>query len=145
MRTLQLSLFTLCGLMTACGGNTAIQSSPNLFPEARVEVRNKEAAEVLKKRPEVILIYARGLCCPSCSIGVRKTVSRLDFVDRDKPSRGVLLDPKHQLVEVSVIEGKTVTLPKLWQAIIDAGYDPITVFRNGDNGIETIDYTGSLP
>ena len=128
-----------------CGGDASIKRLEVPHPEASVDIRNQEASRVLALRPAVVLLYARGLCCPSCAIGVRTTVSRLDFVDRSKPNRGVELDPKHQLVEIALRQGKSIEQGKLWQAIVDAGYDPITIFRNGPNGMETEDYTGSLP
>lgn len=77
-------------------------------PEASVDIRNQEASRVLAIRPAVVLLYAQGLCCPSCAIGVITTVSRLDFVDRSIPNRGVELDPKHQLVEIAVRQGKSI-------------------------------------
>ena len=137
----------MCALIVwiGCGGTPATKPSQQVYAEASVEVRNRVAAEVLNARPTVVLLYARGLCCPSCAIGVRKTVSRLSFVDRNEPNDGVQLDPKHQLVEVSVAEGQSAIASELWQAIIDAGYDPITIFRLGPDGMETERYNGPLP
>ena len=141
------SVLWMCALLVwiGCGGTSSTKPSQQVYAEAPVEVRNRVATEVLSARPTVVLLYARGLCCPSCAIGVRKTVSRLGFVNRDEPNDGVQLDPKHQLVEVAVRGGQSAVASELWQAIMDAGYDPITIFRMGPNGMETERYTGPLP
>ena len=89
-----------------CGGTGQLGTVQNPFPEVSIEERDRVANERLKAKDGIVLLYARGLCCPSCSLGVRKTVSRLSFVDADKPSRGVLLDPQHQLVEIA-FEGQS--------------------------------------
>ena len=141
------SVLWMCALtlLIGCGGASSMKPSQQVYAEASVEVRNRVANAVLNARPTTVLLYARGLCCPSCAIGVRKTVSRLSFVNRDKPNDGVDLDPKHQLVEVAVREGQSAIASELWQAIIDAGYDPITIFRLGADGMETEYYKGPLP
>lgn len=134
----------IIGLMVcACGGTAELTNAPTIFPEAKVTVRNQVAAAVLSKRPRTVLLYARGLCCPSCGIGVRRAVSRLEFVDQQQPNRGVKLDPMHQLVEISIAEGQSVVSADLWQAITDAGYDPVTIYRKGAKGMETEDYQES--
>jgi len=137
----------LCALsvLLGCGGASSTKFSRQVYAEASVDVRNRVVTEVLQDRPAVVLLYARGLCCPSCAIGIRKTVSRLSFVDRNQPNDGVELDPKHQLVEISVKEGQSAVASQLWQAIMDAGYDPVSVFRMGVNGLETENYKGPLP
>ena len=141
------SVLWMCALtfLMGCGGALPTKPSQKVYAEASVDVRNRVASEVLNDRPTVVLLYARGLCCPSCAIGVRKTVSRLSFVDRDKPNDGVELDPKHQLVEVSVKKGQSAVASDLWQAIMDAGYDPVTIFRRGTDGMETESYKGPIP
>ena len=56
-----------------------ISSSSYLFAkdddkaEAPVEVRLAAASKVLKDSSAISLVYVKGLVCPSCAIGVRKT------------------------------------------------------------------------
>ena len=119
---------------TACGSGQS-QTVKDPFPEVSVEVRDRVADQLLSGREGVIFLYARGLCCPSCSLGVRKTVSRLPFVAIDKPSRGVILDPQYQLVEIAVKPNHTADSSRLWQAVLDAGYDPVTIYRPSVSGL----------
>jgi copper chaperone CopZ len=120
--------------LNACGGiQTATESEP--FAEASVEIRDAQASKVLSKSQDLVLVYARGLCCPSCALGVRKTLSRLDFVDTDAADRGVILDPKHQLVHVKLKPQNAADSKKIYQAIDDAGYDLVTIYRKDGQSI----------
>ena len=83
--------------------------------------------------PLLSLLFAR----------VRKTVSRLSFVDADKPSRGVLLDPQHQLVEIALRANQEVDSTSLWRAIMDAGYDPETIYRKVSDDVVKEEYKPS--
>ena len=126
-----------------CGGAGQLGTVQNPFPEVSMEERDRVANERLKTKDGIILLYARGLCCPSCSLGIRKTVSRLSFVDADKPSRGVLLDPQHQLVEIALRANQKVDSTSLWRAILDAGYDPETIYRKVSDDVVKEQYKPS--
>lgn len=110
----------------------AIALGEEVSPEATESVRRVAAKEKLKKEPQSVVLYARGLCCPSCAIGVRKKVRKLDFVDRSRFNQGVELDTKTQLVTVAIGEAKTVDFKSLSLAIEDAGYDPVRSYRLSD-------------
>ena len=140
-KMLPFSVTIILMLSVGCGSLPQQGNSPTVYKEVNVETRNAEAARVLKGSDNLILVYARGLCCPSCSLGVRKTVSRLSFVNVDQPKKGVILDAKHQLVHVMLKPGAEVVTADIWQAIDDAGYDPVTIFRYGDSGLKTEQYT----
>ena len=129
-------------VMVGCGSSPQQRASNQVYKEVSAKTRHVEAERVLKGSTHLILVYARGLCCPSCSLGVRKTVSRLSFVDVEQPNKGVALDAKHQLVHVMLKPGVEVITDEIWQAIDDAGYDPVTLFRYGDSGLETEQYKG---
>ena len=101
-------------------------AQPN--PEVSQDVRNVAAQKILEGRSGVVAVYARGLCCPSCAIGVRRMVSALDFVDTEKPEKGVVIDPVNQLVTVEVKTGKTVDSKAIRKAIQDAGYAPVHIY-----------------
>lgn len=135
-------LLTIITMLSAgCGSLPQQGDSPTVYKEVNVETRNAQAVRVLQGSENLILVYARGLCCPSCSLGVRKTVSRLSFVNVDQPKKGVILDAKHQLVHVMLKPGAEAVTADIWQAIDDAGYDPVTIFRYSENGLETEQFT----
>ncbi len=94
--------------------------------EVSEEVRVDSAWEKLSANASIVVLYAGGLCCPSCAIGVRKKVSRLPFVDRKRFNKGVDLDAKTQLVSVAVTPSDDdPDFDSLSQAIWDAGYTPV--------------------
>ena len=103
------------------------EMEPN--PEATEEARMAAASEKLNKEADIVVIYAKGLCCPSCAIGVRKMVSRLDYVDRKRFNNGVDLDTKTQLITVAITESKKVDLDSFSKAIFEAGYDPVRSYQ----------------
>ncbi len=103
--------------------------------EATESVRVVAAKEKLIKEPGSVVLYAKGLCCPSCAIGVRKKVSKLDFVDRSRFKQGVKLDTKTQLVTVAIAEAKKADFNALSLAIEDAGYDPVRSYSLEDGGL----------
>ena len=123
---------------SGCGGQSQTVRDP--FPEASVDARDQVANQRLAKTDGVVLVYARGLCCPSCALGVRKTMSRLSFVDSDKPSRGVLLDPQYQLVELAIKPDQVADSKSIWQAVKDAGYDPETIYRKDSTEVVKEEY-----
>ena len=105
--------------------------------EATEEIRIVAAKDMLSKEPDTVVLYAKGLCCPSCGIGVRKMISRLDFVDRKRFNKGVELDTKTQLVVVAIAESEMPDLESLSEAIVDAGYDPVRSYRLTDGNLQT--------
>lgn len=97
-------------------------------PEVAENVRRESALSKLEAEKGTVVIYARGLCCPSCAIGVRKMVSRLEFVDRSRFKKGVDLDAKTQLVSVAILPGMSAEDALLAQAVDRAGYSPVRVY-----------------
>lgn len=112
----------------------AFTSFAEVSPEVGEEVRRTAAADRLKKEPKTAVLYVKGLCCPSCAIGIRKKVSKLAFVDRDQFNKGVDLDAKTQLVQIGLKPGSTVDKPALSKAIDAAGYEPVHlyVYKQGE-------------
>ena len=107
------------------------------FTEATQDVRDVEVKAKLKAQPKAVLIYAKGLCCPSCAIGVRKMLSRLSFVDTEKANSGIDLDAKHQLVTITLKEGTKADLKALATAVDEAGYEPVHAYAWQDNKVVT--------
>ena len=122
----KLFVFPLLALLL-CTGLGAEKMEVNL--EATEEIRKVSALEKLKDETGVVVLYARGLCCPSCAIGVRKMISRLKFVDRKRFNKGVELDTTVQLVTVSILNGESPDLDALFEAIEEAGYDPVRMYE----------------
>ena len=116
----------LCGLSLLLASPFA-SAEPN--PEISGDARRIAAEKVLSENDSVLTVYVKGLCCPSCAIGIRKKVSKLDFVDPKRLSKGVTLDTKTQLATIAIKGYKKVELSALAQAIRDAGYDPFHVYQ----------------
>ena len=100
----------------------------DVSPEVSEDVRIIAATARLESERETIVVYAEGLCCPSCAIGVRKMISKLDFVDRSRFNKGVTLDTKTQLVTVALSTSDGVDLDALSKAIDKAGYEPVRAY-----------------
>ncbi len=98
------------------------------FPEISATER-ESAAQLALKSPDTVALYAKGLCCASCAIGIRKKVSKLSFVDTNRFNQGVELDPKTQLVRIAIKPGQKEDLKALQAAILDAGYDAVQLFK----------------
>lgn len=92
------------------------------------ELQNK-AAVVAVNQANTIAVYAKGLCCPSCAIGVRRHLSRLPFIDRKRFKSGVHLDVKAQLASIAIKPGAKADHAALAKAISKAGYEPVRVFE----------------
>ena len=115
------------------------------YPEASEEVRAQAVKVTLKAQPKTVLVYAKGLCCPSCAIGIRKMLSRLDFVDTSGENQGIELDPKTQLVTMRLRKGHKYDARKVSQAIDDAGYAPVSLFRLSKGKVVREDITVQNP
>ena len=105
--------------------NPPPQAKPAEAPE---EERVKVAEKGLTGKSDVVMLYAEGLCCPSCAIGIRKKLSVLDFVDTSGSNQGVDLDPQFQLVTLNIKKEQPVDTKKLAMAIDDAGYTPVRLY-----------------
>ena len=114
---------------------TAQDEKPN--PEASQDTRNEAALAKLKAQPDTVAVYAQGLCCASCAIGIRKKVVGLDFVDQERLTDGVDLDAKTQLVTIALKKGEKLDPKALSKAISDAGYDPVDLYTLKNNKLVT--------
>ena len=110
------------------------------IPEAPESARKAAALDILKKTPDAVLVYAQGLCCQSCGIGVRKKVGKLDFVDVFRFNTGVELHVQTQLATIAIKKGKKAQAKALSQAIDDAGYAPVNLYtlKRGKLVVESI-------
>ena len=94
------------------------------------EGNRRAAAETfLNKNSNTVAIHTKGLHCPSCSIGIRKKISRLGFVNRKQFNQGVELDVRNLLVIVAIKSDQSADLNALAKAIDDAGYKPHQAYQ----------------
>jgi len=91
--------------------------------------RDLSALTALKTFPNTVQIYAKGLVCESCGIGVRKKLQKLKFVDTSKPQKGIVMNVKSQLVSVTLKAGIPIDKEAIKKAIKGAGYDPIKLYE----------------
>lgn len=103
-------------------------------PEVAQDVRNAAALKKLKATPNTVAVYAKGLCCMSCAIGIRKKVSGLEFIDRSRLNQGVELDAKTQLVTLAVNANQSVSPSAISKAVDAAGYVPVHLYTLRDDG-----------
>ena len=118
----------ICLLAVPAGAQLLEPPSKEKPAEASEEDRVKVAEKGLEGKTDLVMLYAEGLCCPSCAIGIRKKISVLDFVDASGSNQGVELDPKFQLVTLNIKKDQAVDLKKLALAIDDAGYNPVRFY-----------------
>ena len=104
--------------------------------------REKLALTALRSSPNKVQIYAKGLVCESCGIGVRKELQKLKFVDTSKPKKGIVIDVKSQLVSVAVKHGKFANIEAIKKAIKRAGYEPVKLYELKDNKLKSISLEG---
>ena len=90
--------------------------------EARPEVRLEAAKKTLLNSSKISLIYVKGLVCPSCAIGVRKNLSKMNGVDKKRFKDGIDMDPETQLVTIALKEGGKLDSEDLIERVVDAGY-----------------------
>ena len=101
----------------------------NHATEISAKAREKVALTNLKSAPNTVQVYAKGLICESCGLGVRKKLQRLKFVDTSRQKKGIVMDVKSQLVSISLKQGKFADAESIKKAIKGAGYDPITLYK----------------
>lgn len=114
---------------------TASAQLMDFFPEIS-GVEREAAARTALKSPDTVVLYAKGLCCASCAIGIRKKVSKLDFVNTERFNQGIELDPKTQLVRIAIKPTYKEEMKALKEAISDAGYDAMQLFKLVDGKLE---------
>ena len=125
----------LMGMMLLAG-ISYVQAAPKKYPEVNQEVRAKAASAVLQKEQGIALLYVRGLCCPSCAIGVRAKLSRLKFVDKKRFKKGIDMDAKHQLVTVALKKDQSIDPAKVEKGIDDAGYVAVEWYTVETSGLK---------
>ena len=130
-----LGLFVVVTLIQGCStsGAVAKKSTGTQFKEVSKEARDAVALKTLQSEPNSAVVFARGACCQSCSIGVRTKVATLSFVDQSRFNKGIQLDAKTQLVTLALKPGERVVPIALKMAVEAAGFTPVDLYQlDGD-------------
>jgi copper chaperone CopZ len=106
-----------------------IQESELLDGEVTQGVRNKEVAKQLKGTTNTVFVYAKGMCCPSCSSGVKKHIGELDFVEKTQGDKSIQIDAEHQLVRIALKARATIDMKALSQALGKAGFPAVHLYE----------------
>ena len=131
--------------MILLAGISYVEAAPKKYPEVNQEVRAKAATTVLQKEQGIALLYVRGLCCPSCAIGVRAKLSRLKFVDKKRFKKGIDMDAKHQLVTVALKKDQSIDPDKVEKGIDDAGYVAVEWYTIETSGLKAHPFPNQKP
>ena len=97
-------------------------------PEVSRDVRAKVAIGKLQVQKQAALLYVKGMTCPSCAIGIRVKLSKLDFVDGSRFKRGIEMDCNNQLLTVALKDGTSPNWTQIEQEIDNAGYVAVEWF-----------------
>lgn len=111
--------------------------------EVTQDVRNLEVAKQLAGTTNTVLVYAEGLCCPSCSSGVKKYVGELAFVKETEDKSSVQIDAKHQLVRIEIKPRSTIDMKALSKALDEAGYPAIHLYAFQKGKVVTQAFPGT--
>ena len=74
-------------------------------------------------KPDEVRLRVKGLVCAFCAQGLRKKVSKLDFVDTKKPHKGVTVDEKNGYMLVALKAGTPPAWNDLFAAVEKAGFE----------------------
>ena len=85
----------------------------------------------VKENEAVVVVH--GIVCSFCSYGVRKKLSKLDFIDKDRYDKGVHVDIKNQRVTIALKPSTPVDFDEVYKQIKAGGYEPINTYML-DNG-----------
>ena len=126
-------------------GISYVEAAPKKYPEVNQEVRAKAATTVLQKEQGIALLYVRGLCCPSCAIGVRSKLSKLKFVDKKRFKKGIEMDAKTQLVTIALKKDQSIDPALVEKGIDDAGYVAIEWYTFEDATLKAHSFPNQKP
>ena len=122
------NLVVLLALLVAPIAYGQALPAPEPTPAEAEATRSEVALKTLKGNPGTVVVFAKGLCCQSCAVGVRTKVKPLAFVDSSRLTEGVSLDAQHQLATIAVKRGKAVSPKALSAAVDSAGYEPVSLY-----------------
>ena len=93
-----------------------------------------QSVEINGQKVEVgqddLILQVKGLVCSFCAHGLQKGMSKLNFVDKKKYTKGIYTDITHQYVKVGLKKNKKLNIDKALGVIQDAGYEVIKTYLN---------------
>ncbi len=104
--------------MLACAATLFAGAVPSSQGDAKPGAKEPPAF-----KPDEVRLQVKGLVCAFCAQGIRKKVSKLDFVDAKKPQKGVTVDEKNGYMVVALKAGQAPVWKDLFAAVEKAGYD----------------------
>ena len=108
--------------------------------EARPEVRLTAAKKTLLEKTQISLIYVKGLVCPSCAIGIRKNLSKMNGVDKKRFKDGIDMNPETQLVTIALKDGAELDNKDLIERVVDAGYVAVEEYRLHESHLDALQF-----
>ena len=117
-------------------GSASLSANDDDKEEASEEVRLAAAKKLLSESPQISLVYVKGLVCPSCAIGIRKNLSKMEGVDKERFRDGIDMNPETQLVTIALKKGAQVEVKEVLERVDDAGYDAIEKYKLHDGHLD---------
>jgi copper chaperone CopZ len=108
--------------------------------EVRPEVRLTAAKKILLEKTQISLIYVKGLVCPSCAIGIRKNLSKMNGVDKKRFKDGIDMNPETQLVTIALKDGVELDSKDLIERVVDAGYVAVEEYRLHESHLDALQF-----
>ena len=69
-----------------------------------------------------------------CANGIRKGLSKYEFVDTNGKNKGITLDTKNQLLIVRLKKDMKANMNKVFDSIRKGGYKPVIAYSKGADG-----------
>ncbi len=89
-------------------------------------------SEVKVEHNESVIIV-HGIVCSFCSQGVIKKLSKLDFIDPSKYTKGVKVDIENQKVTIAIKPDMEPDFDAIFASIKSGGYEPIKAYTSNGN------------
>ena len=81
-----------------------------------------------------LAVKVDGAVCSFCANGIRKGLSKYEFVDTIGKNKGITLDTKNQLLIVRLKKDMKANMNKVFDSIRKSGYKPFIAYSKGADG-----------
>ncbi len=81
-----------------------------------------------------LAVKVDGAVCSFCANGIRKDLSKCNFVDATGKNKGITLDTKNQLLIVRLRKDMNANVTKVFDSIRKGGYKPVKAYTKGVDG-----------
>jgi|GEM_PF-1552419 len=81
-----------------------------------------------------LAVKVDGAVCSFCANGIRKGLSKYEFVDANGKNKGITLDTKNQLLIVRLKKDRKPNVTKVFDSILKSGYKPVKAYTKGVDG-----------